>query len=187
MAEPGGAGPIGPYPSDVTTDEGRVEYDKLRRRVLWKMPSGLYVIGATDRAERRNGMTANWVTQVSLDPKLVGVSVERRAFTHELIDAAGCFAVSIIDREDRAIVRKFTKPVEVDLAARTLNGFAYLERATGAPVLAQAVAFVDCEVRERVAAGEHTFFVGEVLEAGFLKDEDTAVLRMEDTRMNYGG
>ena len=76
MTEPGGTGPIGPYPPGVETDEQRDEYDRLRRRVLWKMPSGLYVIGTTDKAERRNGMTANWVTQLGFDPKLVGVGVE---------------------------------------------------------------------------------------------------------------
>lgn len=187
MAEPGGAGPIGPYPPGIDTDEQRDEYDRLRRRVLWKMPSGLYVLGSTDKGERRNGMTINWVTQLSFDPKLLAVSVERTAFTHALIEAGGCFAVSFVDREDRAIVRKFTKPVEVDLAGATLNGFPYVERVTGAPVLAQAVAFVDCEVRERVETGDHTAFVGEVVDAGFLKDEETPVLRMEDTKMNYGG
>jgi flavin reductase (DIM6/NTAB) family NADH-FMN oxidoreductase RutF len=176
-------GLVGPFPSGVDPDE----YDRLRRRVLWTMPSGLYVIGSTDRAERRNAMTANWVTQLSFDPKWVGVSVEREALTHELIDAGDCFAVSLIDREDRAIVRKFTKPVETDLQAKTLNGFSYLERATGAPILTQAVAFVDCEVRERLHAGGHTLFAGEVIDAGFLQSEETAVLRMEDTRMNYGG
>ena len=187
MAEAGGTGPIGPYPQGVGTEEQQAEYDKLRRRVLWTMPSGLYVLGSTDGADRRNGMTINWVTQLSFDPKLVGVGVERTAFTHELVDTAGCFALSFIDREDRAIVRKFTKPVEVDLAAKTLNGFEYVERVTGAPVLAQAVAFVDCEVRERVAVGNHTLFIGEIVEAGFLKAEDTPVLRMDDTRRNYGG
>ena len=180
-------GPVPPYPAGVDTPEAQDEYDRLRRRVLWKMPSGLYVIGSTDKGDRRNAMTANWVTQLSFDPKWVGVSVEREAFTHELIEAGGCFAVSIIDREDRAIVRKFTKPVEVDLGARTLNGFEYVERVTGAPILAQAVAFVDCEVRERLEAGNHTLFAGEVMDASFLKDEETEVLRMEDTRMNYGG
>ncbi len=180
-------GPVGPYPAGVTTEDEQVEYDKLRRRVLWKLPSGLYVIGSTDGAERRNGMTANWVTQLSFDPKWVGVGIEREAFTHELIEAAGVFSVCLIDREDRAIVRKFTKPVEVDLAAKTLNGFAYLERTTGAPILAGSVAFLDCAVRDRMEVGNHTFFAGEVLEAGFLSDEDTEVLRMEDTRMNYGG
>lgn len=187
MAEPGGSGPIGPYPPGTDTDEQRDEYDRLRRRVLWKMPYGLYVLGSTDRAERRNGMTVNWVTQVSFDPKWIGVGVEQTAVTHELIEAGGCFSLSLIDQEDRAIVRKFTKPVEVDLAAKTLNGFPFLEKVSGAPILAQAVAYIDCELRERVKAGNHTFFIGEVVDTGFLKAEDTAVLRMEDTRMNYGG
>ena len=151
------------------------------------MPSGLYVLGSTDRAERRNGMTINWVSQLSFDPKWIGVSIEREAFTHELVEAGGCFSVCVVDREDRAIVRKFTKPVEVDLEARTLNGFEYVERATGAPILAQSVAFLDCEVRDRLEAGNHTVFAGEVVDCGFLKPEDTPVLRMEDTRMNYGG
>ena len=180
-------GPVGPYPTSVTTEAEQVEYDKLRRRVLWKMPSGLYVIGSTDGAERRNGMTANWVTQLSFDPKWVGVGIEREAFTHELIEAGGVFSVCLVDREDRAIVRKFTKPVEVDLEANTLNGFPYLERATGAPILSQSVAFLDCRVRDRMVVGNHTFFAGEVVDCGFLGDEDTDVLRMEDTRMNYGG
>ena len=60
MAEPGGSGPIGPYPPDVETDEQRAEYDKQRRRVLWKMPSGLYVIGSRGNdAAAQNLMTAN--------------------------------------------------------------------------------------------------------------------------------
>jgi flavin reductase (DIM6/NTAB) family NADH-FMN oxidoreductase RutF len=187
MAEPGGSGPIGPYPPGVETDEQHDEYDRLRRRVLWKMPYGLYVLGTTDKGERRNGMTCNWVTQVSFDPKWVGVGVERTAFTHELIEAGGCFALSLIDVEDRAIVRKFTKPVDVDLGAKTLNGFPYVEKVSSAPILQQAVAYIDCELRERLVGGNHTFFVGEVVDAGFFKDEDTPVLGMNDTRMNYGG
>src|SRR4051812_32807918 len=151
-------GPVPPFPAGADPDE----YDRLRRRVLWKMPSGLYVVGSTDKAERRNGMTLNWATQVSSDPKWVGIAVENHAITHELITASGVFSLCIIDREDRAIVRKFTKPVDVDLARHTLNGFAYLDGpATSAPVLAQAVAYVECEVRQPVAVGEHTLFLGE--------------------------
>jgi flavin reductase (DIM6/NTAB) family NADH-FMN oxidoreductase RutF len=187
MAEPGGSGPIGPYPPGVETDEQHDEYDRMRRRLLWKMPSGLYVLGTTDGGDRRNGMTMNWATQISFDPKWIGISVERGAFTHELIEASSVFALNLVDREDRAIVRKFTKPVDVDLAAKTLNGFPFVEKVTGAPVLAQAVAYLDCEVRERLEAGNHTFFVGEVVDCAFLNDEETEVLRMEDTRMNYGG
>jgi flavin reductase (DIM6/NTAB) family NADH-FMN oxidoreductase RutF len=175
-------GIVGPVP------EGRdaEEYDKLRRRVLWTMPSGLYVLGSR-AGERRNGMTLNWATQVSSDPKVLAVSVEKGAFTHELVAEAGVFALSIVDREDRAIVRKFTKPVDVDLAASTLNGFSFHDGPTGAPVLDQAVAWVDCRLHSSVDLGDHTLFLGEVADAGFQKPEDTPVLRMEDTRMNYGG
>jgi flavin reductase (DIM6/NTAB) family NADH-FMN oxidoreductase RutF len=133
-------------------------------------------------------MTANWVTQLSFEPKLVAVSVDAHAFTHELISASGVFTVNTIDRENREIVRKFTKPVDVDAAAMTLNGFPFHDGAlTGAPVLDQAAAFVECEVRNPVDVGGHTLFIGEVVNCAFQKPEETAVLRMEDTRMSYGG
>ena len=187
MAAPGGTGAIGPYPPGVETDEQKSDYDKLRRRVLWSFPSGLYVIGSR-HGDRRNGMTANWVSQVSFDPKLVAVSVDKHAFTHELINASGVYTVSTIDREHREIVRKFTKPVDVDLSAMTLNGYAFHDAPlTGAPVLDQAAAFVECEVRNPVDVGGHTLFIGEVVNVGFQADEETDVLRMEDTRMSYGG
>ncbi len=186
MAAPGGTGPIGPFPSRVESDEDREQYDKLRRRVLWSLPYGLYVCGSR-AGDRRNAMTINWVTQLSFEPKLVGIGVERSAFTHELIAEGGVFTLCTIARDDRAIVRKFTKPVEVDTTARTLNGFGFHDGATGAPVLNQAPAWLDCEVRHAVEVGNHTLFIGEVVDCGFQAAEDTPVLRMEDTRMVYGG
>jgi flavin reductase (DIM6/NTAB) family NADH-FMN oxidoreductase RutF len=175
-------GPVGPFPDGADPDE----YDRLRRRVMWTMPTGLFVIGSR-AGDRRNLMTANQVVQVSHDPKQVAVSVEKDAVTNTLISEGGVFVVNIIDREDRAIVRKFTKPVELDADAKTLNGFAFHDGRTGAPILDQALAFVECEVRNSVDLGSHTLFIGEVAGAGFQKPEDTEVLRMEDTRMNYGG
>jgi flavin reductase (DIM6/NTAB) family NADH-FMN oxidoreductase RutF len=175
---------IGPFPPGVDP----VEYDKLRRRVLWKMPYGLYVVGSrSSDGQRRQLMTANWLTQVSFDPKVLAVSIEVRSLTHELIVSGACFTVNIVDRQDRAIVRRFTKPVEVDLGRRTLNGFAFHDAPSGAPLLDQALAWLDCRVTGSVDVGGHTLFLGEVTNGGFQKPEDTEALRMEDTRMNYGG
>lgn len=174
---------IGPFPEGADP----VEYDKLRRRVLWKFPSGLYVIGSRS-GDQRNLMTANLVCQVSLDPKLIGVSIEVDALTHRLVTDGGAFTVNVLARDDRAIVRKFTKPVEADPEAGTLNGFAFHDAATtGCPVLDVALAYVDCRVWRPIECNTSTFFVGEVVDAGFQAAEDTEVLRMEDTRMNYGG
>ncbi len=186
MAAPGATGAVGPFPPGVDTPEQQQEYDKLRRRVLWSLPYGLYVVGSRS-GDRRNGMTLNWATQVSFEPKLLAISVETGSVTGDLIHEGGVFSLNVIDRDDRAIVRKFTKPVDVDLEARTLNGFPFHDGATGAPILDQAVAYVECAVRQAVPVGDHTLFLGEVVDAGFQKAEDTPVLRMEDTRMNYGG
>jgi flavin reductase (DIM6/NTAB) family NADH-FMN oxidoreductase RutF len=186
MAAPGGTGPIGPFPPGVDTPEAQDDYDRMRRRLLWTMPSGLYVVGSR-HGDRRNLMTLNWATQVSFEPKLVGIGVEKTAVTHELISGGGSFTLCTVARDDRAIVRKFTKPVEHDAAAGTLNGFAFHDGRTGAPILDQAPAWLDCQVRQPVDCGGHTFFVGEVVECAFQQAEDAEVLRMEDTRLNYGG
>jgi flavin reductase (DIM6/NTAB) family NADH-FMN oxidoreductase RutF len=175
-------GIVGPVPEGADAED----YDKLRRRVLWTMPSGLYVIGSR-HGDRLNLMTANWVTQVSFEPKLVAVSVEKDALTHSLIHEGRAFSVNLVSREDRAIVRKFTKPVEVDTGAGTLNGFPFHAARTGVPVLDQAVAYLECELRQEVEVGNHTLFLGEVVDSAFQQDEAVDVLRMEDTRMNYGG
>ena len=186
MAGGGSVGAVGPFPAGIDTPEQQEEYDKLRRRVLWTMPYGLYVLGSR-AGDRRNGMTMNWVSQVSFEPKLLGVGIEKSALTHELVTESGAFVLNTVSREDRSIVRKFTKPVEVDEAANTLNGFPFHDGVTGAPILDQAPAFIECEVRHPVEVGNHTFFIGEVVACGFQAEEDTPVLRMEDTRMNYGG
>ena len=174
-------GIAGPIPEGTDADE----YDRLRRRVMSTFPYGLYVIGSRDGV-RRNGMTANWVMQLSFDPvKLVGVSVEKSAFTHELIAAGLCFSVNVVARDERESVRKFTKPVEV--SGQTMNGYDFHDGPTGSPILDSAPAWVDCRVTNQVDCGSHTLFIGEVIAAGFQRDEETPVLRMEDTRMKYAG
>jgi len=167
--------------------------DRLRRRVLWKMPSGLYVLGSRAGA-RRNLMTLNWASQVAIEPKLVAVSVQISAVTHELVAAGKVFALSILKREDRAVVRRFVKPVDIseidvdDAGVGTMRQVEVRSDVTGAPVLAGAAAWIDCTVTEAIPLGSHSLFIGEVVGFGFGEGgEEAAVLRIEDTRMSYGG
>lgn len=195
--------------SDVTPEgRGPEAHDRLRRRVLWALPTGLYVIGSRgavqldgagqpDETPRYNLMTASLVVQVATRPKLVAAAIESGAVTNALVSEAGCFTVSLLSRDDRALVRKFAKPVaEVSFDAEgrltEMAGMAVRLASTGTPVLARAVAFLDCEVRERLDLGSHVLYVGQVVDVGGTEgtlelDEDLEVLRMEDTRMNYGG
>jgi flavin reductase (DIM6/NTAB) family NADH-FMN oxidoreductase RutF len=173
---------VGPFPEGADPPA----YDRARRRVLWAMPSGLYVVGSR-AGDRRNGMTCNWAVQVSLCPKLVAVAVENDAQTHRLVSEGGRFTLCLLSRDDRAVVRRFVKPVEADLDARTLGGVPFHDTPGGMPVLDQALAWLDCELRQEVRTGDHTLFIGEVVDCDFQQPEDAPVLRMEDTRMSYGG
>lgn len=174
-------------------DEARGVDDRLRRRVLWAMPTGLYVVGSTDGA-RRNLMTASLAVQVAVDPKLVAVAIDEASVTLALVRAGRCFSLSLVARADRALVRRFVKPVPPEAVALDgegrvveMAGEPVEVHATGAPVLARAAAWLDCELREVVELGSHALCIGEVAAVGGPADAVPPVLRMEDTKMSYGG
>jgi flavin reductase (DIM6/NTAB) family NADH-FMN oxidoreductase RutF len=171
-------------------------FDHLRRRVLWSLPTGLYVVGSTavvDGERTDNLMTASLVVQVAVEPKLFAVAVDAEAVTHALVARSGVLSLSLLAREDRALVRRFVKPVADvvrgdDGRPAEMAGQAVRVARTGAPVLAGAIAWLDGEVRHRLDLGSHTLFVAEVVDVGGPEGQGAfEVLRMEDTRMSYGG
>jgi flavin reductase (DIM6/NTAB) family NADH-FMN oxidoreductase RutF len=171
---------IGPFPRGVD----REEYDRRRRRILWRMPSGLYVLGSSYDG-RRNLMTLNWATQVATAPKLVAVAVETGAVTAGLVTGGKSFTLNLLPRSQQPIVRKFVKPLVDDGNESSLGGFTVRGAPSGAPILEVALAWLDCRLQSTVDCGSHQLFVGEVIDCGEAGEEE--VLRMEDTRMRYGG
>jgi flavin reductase (DIM6/NTAB) family NADH-FMN oxidoreductase RutF len=169
-----------------TPDE---DLDRHRRRLLWALPTGLYLVGSRVDAEV-NLMTANLVVQVCIHPKLVAVALERDSVTTRLVLAGGSFSISLLDRADRDVVRRFVKPVsEVERApdgvVLAMSGHPVSEVGPDRlPVLGAAVGYLACTVTSAEELGSHTLCIGEVTEVG---GEPSEVLRMEDTRMHYGG
>jgi flavin reductase (DIM6/NTAB) family NADH-FMN oxidoreductase RutF len=159
--------------------------DELLNRVTWKIPNALALVGSR-AGDEWNGMTTSWITQVSMEPVLIGVGVDNGAVTHRLISAGGAFTVNLWSAEDTRVFVKFSKPATFDAAASTLNGRPVRAEVTGAPVFAEAIAWVDCAVRFSHDFGTHTFFVGEVVAAG-INDDAARAASMSDTRMKYGG
>lgn len=166
--------------------------DRLRRRVLWAMPTGLYVLGSRAGTER-NLMTASLVVQVATEPKLVAAAVETGSVTARLVAGGTGFTLSMLAHEDKAVVRRFVKPVARadvrvdDGRAVSVRTEPVLEAPSGAPVLARAAAWLDCALRHRLDLGSHVLFVGEVTAVAGPDDGVPPVLSMRDTRMSYGG
>jgi flavin reductase (DIM6/NTAB) family NADH-FMN oxidoreductase RutF len=129
------------------------------RSLMRLFPAGVSVVGADAHGDRI-AVTMGSLISLSLDPPLVGISVGRDLALHELLRTAGAFGVSIL-RGDQA-----------DLAARFARGappiilwhdVALRESVTGAPLLAEALAWIECRIWAEYDAGDHTLFVGEVV------------------------
>ncbi|HUS44168.1 MAG TPA: flavin reductase family protein [Ilumatobacteraceae bacterium] len=157
--------------------------EELINRITWKIPNALALVGSAHDGER-NGMTTSWITQLSMEPVLIGISVDNSAVTHRLISAGHAFTINLWDGENTRPFVKFSKPAVDD--GKTLNGWAVDTATTGAPVFADAIAWMDCEVRHTLDLGTHTLFVGELIDGG-IRDDEARPAAMSDTRMKYGG
>ena len=126
---------------------------------------GVYVV-TTRLNDTINGMTAAWVSQVSLKPLLVMVSIAPPRYSHQLIKESGIFAINVLTPEQVDLGKRFGYK-----SGRKVDKFAGLEwtrAATGAPILPAAYAYLDCHVVRTYPAGDHTLFLGEVKEAKIL-------------------
>lgn len=157
--------------------------DELLNKVTWKIPNALALVGSRS-GDERNAMTTSWITQLSMEPVLIGVGVDNTSVTHRLISQGGSFTVNLWDADDTRVFVKFSKPAADD--GVTLNGRAVRSASSGAPVFEEALAWMDCEVRHSLDLGTHTLFVGEVIDASINRD-DARPASMADTRMKYGG
>ena len=137
------------------------------RRVMAHFATGVTVL-TTALGEEVHGMTANAVCSVSLDPLLVLVCVSKQARTHAVLSESGVFALNVLAEEQEHLSRLFADDA-MD-AAHRLTGLSYRRGVTGAPILADCLAYVDCRVVAVYPGGDHTIFVGAVEDAGVLRE-----------------
>ena len=126
---------------------------------------GVYVI-TTRAGDRINGMTAAWVSQVSLNPVQITVAIAPSRYTHSLIKESGIFAVNVLTSSQVELGKRFGYK-----SGRKIDKFAGLEwtsATTGAPILPQAHAYLDTRLIHTYEVGDHTLFVGDVVDARIL-------------------
>ena len=161
-----------------------------KKTALRMIPYGLYVLTAEKDGEIA-AATVNWVTQTAFEPPLVVVGVKADSGAHELVKQAGAFALNILGKGQQGTAFAFFKPVEKD--GDKINGEAYSAGSTGAPVLHSVPAYVECTVEQTVENGDHSIFIGKVVNAVVQKQPDgradLATLHMADLgeKVFYGG
>lgn len=152
------------------------------KQVMDEMPYGLYIIGTRMDGEV-NGMMADWVMQVSFNPRLVAVSFENDARSLQNVREHGVFTVNLLsqDREGMELAARFAQPyygskvkgrkeAEAAKVHHKLEGIAYTRTARGCPVLEDAMAWLECEAEQFLPVGDHTLVIGRVVDGALLRE-----------------
>jgi flavin reductase (DIM6/NTAB) family NADH-FMN oxidoreductase RutF len=130
--------------------------DELKE-VLRRYPAGVGVV-TVDLEGERLGLTVASLMSLALEPPLVGISIARQAALHELLRAAGGFAVSLLGAEQQDLAQHFARGVP---PIALWHGIDVRDTPRG-PLLEGALGWLECELVAEHPAGDHTLFVGAV-------------------------
>jgi flavin reductase len=131
------------------------------RAAMSLFPTGVTVV-TTGQDERTEGMTANAVISVSLDPLLFLVSVHKDARLNQRIKEEGYYAVNLLSADQEGLSRLFSSP-ERSSGASALNSLGGGYGKTGAPLAAGSLAAIECELETVYPGGDHDLFLGRVV------------------------
>lgn len=162
-----------------------------KKTALRMIPYGLYVLTAAKKDGEVAAATVNWVTQASFEPPLVVVGVKTDSHAHAIIKESKAFALNVLGKGQQALAFTFFKPAE--LKDGKLSGEPFKPGTTGAPILTNTPVFVECTLEGTVEKGDHSVFVGKVVECGVAKppegraDDATLWLKELGEKVFYGG
>ena len=158
--------------------------DAAKKPVLRRFPYGLYALTVKHGGEE-HGMTANWVTQTSFEPPMVAVAVENTSKTIGMIRDAHHFAINVFPQGQRELAGKLGRASAN--APQKLKGIRTKPApVSGAPILADALGWVECRMVATLPSGDHTLVLGEVVEAG-VEHEGAQPLTLQEAGFKYSG
>ena len=158
------------------------------------MNYGMYVIGSRG-PHGLNVMAAHWLMQVSFNPRMVALSLERDARTLANIHETRVFSVNVMGHESVDLLRKVLQPANPQkVLGRKAGAVAPVDKlagvdhklmATGCPILRDALAWFECEVEGGIPVGDHALVVGRVVDGGQIAAGQP--LRDDDLGWTYSG
>ena len=128
------------------------------RHACGRFATGVCVASVFDEAGAAHGLTVSSFTSVSLNPPLVLICIGHEVTVIHAFRRASHFGINILREEDRALSQRF--------ATKGLDKFDGVSRRTGqtgVPLIAGALATLECDLHQRVPAGDHDIFVGRVV------------------------
>jgi flavin reductase (DIM6/NTAB) family NADH-FMN oxidoreductase RutF len=142
-----------------------------------RMTTGVYVVGVA-HGGRANAFTAAWITEVSFDPLLLALAINPEHASYPLLKASGSFVVNVLHEGQAELAGHFGTQSGRD--TDKLRGIRTRPGHSGAPVLLEAAAYLECRVVGSMPAGDHELVVAQVV-GGDVLAEDAVPLRSAET------
>ena len=132
---------------------------------LYPLRTFLVVAGSV---EKPNAMTADWVTPLSFTPPLLGVSIGHKRYTKKLIEDQGDFVISVPTLEllRDVWIAGTVSGAKVNKAEMLSVNFVE-SKSVKAPSIRECQANLECKLVNQVEAGDHTFFIGEIVNVSY--------------------
>ena len=127
------------------------------RRVLGHFAAGVTIVTTQGDDGNPYGLTATAFTSVSLEPPLVLVCVDKRSESHPHFHRSRVFAVNFLGVDHEHLSRRFAVT-----GGDKFDGVAVRRGPTGAPLLEDALGYLECRTVDVIEAGDHTIFLGQV-------------------------
>ena len=142
----------------------------MNTKALWDLTYGVYVIGA-NRADKLNAQIGNTLFQITSEPPVVAVSINKSNFTHDFIRESKVFTASVLAQDTPlSFIGNFGFKSGRDI--NKLEGVGYKLGETKAPVvLENAISYLEVKVDKEVDVGTHTIFIGDVVAAEVLNEK----------------
>jgi flavin reductase (DIM6/NTAB) family NADH-FMN oxidoreductase RutF len=154
---------------------------KLLAAALGRIPSGLFILTAR-HGTSETGKLLSWVQQCSFEPPLITLALKRGRSVADWLKESATFVLNILDDSQTDMVGHFGRGFE--LGEPAFEGLE-IERPHGlAPVLREALAYLECRVTARHAAGDHDLLVAEIL-GGKILNEGHPMVHVRKSGMHY--
>lgn len=139
---------------------------------LGRVPTGLFLVTSGSTAQP-TGFVGSFVMQVGLQPPVIAVAVGKERAHLAAIRASGRFGVSVIDKASESVMGRFFRKYEPGQSP--FDGLALAYGAQGTPVIATALAWMECKLTGEHATADHVVVFGEVVDAQLCRSGDPSV------------
>lgn len=151
-------------------------------KAVGRIPSGVGILITLDENDDEQTMLCSWFQQISFDPLLIGVAIQKNREIGDCLQDTGLFVLNILAEGDKKNMAHFAKGFKEE--EDPFEGIEILEGRSGLPYLKDSLAFLECELQQVFEIGDHRLYVGEVV-GGKVNTEGNPRIHLRRSGFNY--